>query len=399
MMSSDLMARLAASLNEHIAEVRWPVAEALSGCRMIACIPARNEEARIGAALASLGETLAPSDGIVVIVNGSDDATAAIAAAKLAALPQRAVLADVTFHQGRGSAPLARRLAMDIAHMLAPEAALFSFDSDSRATPELADAYAAELERGHHLVCGTISFDQNEAAHLPPADETAETLVREARQLTREIAARLDPDPDNPWPHHSNIGGANFVISGAAYRAVGGLPLPPSGEDRALLRLVRAHGLSLRYSERPHVITSCRIDGRAHGGLSDDLRLSRLCADPVVDEMLEPAAALALRHGTRRAFLAAPDAAARSGLLQGLGLGADEIRSAMAEPLPGLMWLAAEDASPLLRRKRLRRSELHPVLPGLKALKAELDEAPAGRPGSPAAAPSRPAPTPPPLPR
>ncbi|WMS44544.1 glycosyltransferase family A protein [Acuticoccus sp. MNP-M23] len=388
MIRDDYFADVPASHHADVAQTHWHARAAHSGCELIACVPARDEEDRIGDALASLARTLKPSDGIVVVVNGSSDATCAIAAAHLAAIAQPSCLAEVTFAEGRGSAPLARRIALDAAHKEAPAAALFSFDSDSRCAPDLRCAYAVELARGYDLVCGTIGFDPEEAAMLPPADADAETLVREARHLTREIAARIDPDPFNPWPHHGNIGGANFVITGAAYRTVGGLPLPPSGEDRALLRLVHGHGLAVRYSDGPHVVTSCRIEGRAHGGLSDDLRFSRLCADPVVDEMLEPAETLVLRHCARRAFLAARDQAARAEILKGLGLGAEEIHAALGQPLPGLMWLAAEDTSPALRRTRLRRSDLRAVLPGLKALKTELDAEEAGRHGSLAGAPS-----------
>src|SRR5579862_6595852 len=51
--------------------------------------------------------------------------------------------------------------------------------------------------------------------------------------LLTEIAAILDPEECNPWPHHSTISGASVALTRRIYRQVGRLPLVPLGEDKA----------------------------------------------------------------------------------------------------------------------------------------------------------------------
>jgi hypothetical protein len=85
----------------------------------------------------------------------------------------------------------------------------------------------------------------------------------------------------------------------AAYRAIGGLPYVPFGEDRALVAAVERAGLRVRHDPDVRVITSGRLIGRAAGGVADTIRLR--CEDPdaFCDAYLEPAW-IAWRRATAR---------------------------------------------------------------------------------------------------
>lgn len=331
---------------------------------LCACVPACNEERLIGRSLLALDAALDEGDGVVVLANGCRDASARTAQDVLQGWTRPWLLLQCEWHAGQGSAPRARRLAMDIATTLSPDALLLSTDGDTLAANGLAGAYRAAFARGGDLVCGTIDFIAEEAALLPQADPAGEYLLREYRAVSREIAEMLCPDRDNSWPHHGNIGGANFAITGKAYRAVGGLPTPPSGEDRALRRRVLGLGLRVLYVDTARVATSPRLDGRARGGLADELQRNRTEADPIVDELLEAPETLLLRMCALRDFLAAQDVAARRSVLAGIGIQGKELDE-LAEKGERRAFHMAEDVSPILARRVLRLSDLAHHLPDL----------------------------------
>lgn len=335
---------------------------------LCACVPACNEERLIARSLVALDEALDDGDGVVIVANGCRDGTALVAHDAMQGWTRPWLLLQCDWQPGQGSAPIARRLAMDIANALSPDALLFSTDGDTLAAKGLAQAYRAAFARGGDLVCGAIDFLPEEAALLPQADPAGEYLLREYRAVSREIAQMLFPDNDNPWPHHGNIGGANFAITGQAYRAVGGLPTPPSGEDRALRRTALGLGLRVLYVDTARVATSPRLDGRARGGLADELQRNRTEADPVVDELLEAPETLVLRICALRDFLAAQDIAARRSVLEGIGVPGGRVEK-LAQRGDRLAFHMAEDASPVLARRALRLSDLARHLPELLTIR------------------------------
>lgn len=340
---------------------------------LYACIPACDEERLIGRCLVALDGSLQDGDGVILLANGCRDATAPAALTIMRGWTRPWLLLRCNWRAGLGTAPLARRLAMDIAHALNPEALLVSTDGDTVAGEGLARAYRAAFARGADLVCGGIDFLADEAALMPQADPHDEFLLREYRAVSREIAQMLFPDTDNVWPHHGNIGGANFAISGKAYSRVGGLPTPSSGEDRALRRMVLGLGLRVLYVDTARVATSPRLDGRARGGLADELRRSRTETDPIVDEALEAPETLYRRTCALRDFLAAGDVASRRSILAGLGIEDDRLED-LAEQGGRHAFHLAEDASPFLARWPLRLSDLARHLPNLMALRAAIAE-------------------------
>jgi hypothetical protein len=88
-------------------------------------------------------------------------------------------------------------------------------------------------------------------------------------------------------------------IAADAYRAIGGLPKTPVGEDRALIAELMRRGARIRYSNEIEVIISARLQGRAPGGVADTLRFRSERPDAACDESLEPYAIAERRAAAR----------------------------------------------------------------------------------------------------
>lgn len=128
---------------------------------------------------------------------------------------------------------------------------LANTDADSHVSPGWLAGMVEEADRGAHLVIGTVTPDPG----LPDAI----------------VAAWLAKHPRRD--DHPHVHGANFGIRADAYKALGGWPLLPSGEDQALADRARAAGhLRIRRSARLPVHTSVRLEARAPSGFSSYLR-------------------------------------------------------------------------------------------------------------------------------
>ena len=114
-----------------------------------------------------------------------------------------------------------------------------------------------------------------------------------------ELIHKLDPDPDNQWPHHNQTSGASLAILRRVHDEIGGIPAVPVAEDRALARCVAQHDYRICYCAEARVVTSCRLIGRAGGGMAEALRIRAGGGDYLIDEALEPAHLVLLRAKTR----------------------------------------------------------------------------------------------------
>ncbi|TPW28173.1 glycosyltransferase [Pararhizobium mangrovi] len=348
--------------------------------RIIVCVPVRNEADRVGRCLKSLSEAFGAEAHVLLLVNDTDDGTQAAIEAASSRLACGITVVDVGWRNGCGSAGRARLLAMAIAHRLAPGAILYSTDADTLVAPDTMTVLDGHFAEGFDLVCGRIGFIAEEAALLEAVDPARDAAIRAYRETTRHIAALLFPDPDNPWPHHGNIGGANFAITADAYRRIAPLPVVASGEDRLLRRHCEAHGMRITYSNALRVETSCRLDGFTQGGLSAELTRNRHEADPEVDEMLERPSELLRRLRLRYLMEHENDRQRVAKCLAARGMTPEHAaRLADLEPRT-LAWLRVENELACLRRERLRFSAMKRYLPGLERLHRRIEEASRDRP-------------------
>ncbi|MBB2187106.1 glycosyltransferase [Gluconacetobacter liquefaciens] len=340
-------------------------------------IPARDEEGRILSCLEACRVAMArwPQPGVIALLvnnTGDDTAARALAWARKIGAPLR--LAEWRFPDATAHAGTARRTAFDFARaQLGTGGYLLTTDADSRPAPDWVHASLAPLAAGRAaMVCGTIELDPSEFAQLPPW-ATANGAVEDLYGRTaRELASLLDPDPLNPWPFHGTISGANLAMSVAAYDRIGGAPIVPHGEDRALVRRFLDHDLPVLYSDAPHVVTSCRLEGRAPGGMADTIASRLAGGQHWCDESLEPAQQTWFRaHVRARLRRAFRDGRQRDAALSEAGLSAGQRRTAPTFTCFGALWAFVETTSPRLARRRMSWEDMAAELPLLEALRDE----------------------------
>ncbi|MBU2340892.1 MAG: hypothetical protein KKE77_06570 [Alphaproteobacteria bacterium] len=272
------------------------------------CIPVNNEAERLPGVLAALSRAAArvAAQGLFVfVVNDTQDASRSLIARWAARSGAAYLLLDLTFAPPARNAPHARRLALDIAHACAPAAALLTTDADTSVGSGWIADNLAELARGAALACGSIGLDQAELRLLPAhvrAIGEAENEYFAATEALWSIWTGPDAAPLN-----IRASGASLGIAPAAYAALGGLPTPPAGEDRALCARMRRMGLRVVQMPAHDTLSSARLASRAAHGCGDTLRQRAREADPPCDDLLLPLSALRHLAGVWNALEAAPD--------------------------------------------------------------------------------------------
>ncbi|WP_209428314.1 glycosyltransferase family 2 protein [Pararhodobacter sp. SW119] len=337
-------------------------------------IPARNESKRIEACLHALADAIAQAGrtvGVIVCVNDTIDDTAVRAAAVLRARALPNIVLDLYFAPGTGGVGRVRDLGMKLSQRIPqPPKMLMTTDADSRADPAWIAANLTEL-RDAHVVFGTIIPDAEELAQIRPLLPRYSLAEEEYARAAVRLVNRLDPLPHDPLPSHRNRSGASIALTTEALGRLGGIPWQPLSEDRALALRAEALDLRVRHASAPQVVTSCRLQGRAEGGMATTLRVRCSQDDPFCDDWLEPAEALARRYRTKgrlRALWPAPSPVwwlARELLGPAPGL----------QPVPrpdrfktfGAFWQNLEAIHPALRRHPLRQSHAARELPLLLA--------------------------------
>ncbi|GAA0604038.1 glycosyltransferase [Craurococcus roseus] len=329
-------------------------------------VPARDEADSLRSCLEALarqlgghGWAIEPSAfAVLVFANNCTDATARVAREFAAGSPVRVAVLQAALPPERSHAGGARRGAMDAAAALLedrPGAALLSTDADGRVAPDWLAANLAALAAGADAVAGAIGFDAAELAALPPALRAREEREAAYAALLDRMAWLIDPDPHDPWPRHGIHSGASMALTLDAYRRIGGLPAVPVGEDRALFDAVRRAGMRVRHCPEARVTVSCRLVGRAPGGMADTLLRRDLDAAAPTDTRLEPAADAFWRFRCRRVFRRAQSGAGRPGdvlrLSFALRLPTEAVARAAREPRFWQAWHALEGASPALARR------------------------------------------------
>jgi len=343
----------------------------------LVCIPARNEADRIADCLNALAaqrdRSGAPLDldsvSILVLVNNSDDGTAAVARAWAGRSALRVEVRDLRLPEDQAHAGGARRAAMEAGAAAlgsrnigsgnggSGTGILCSTDADSRVSPTwLIDVWDAF--EGVDAVAGVVEFDPLEAAsrHFP----RARSLEDRYAALQAEVIACIDPEPHNPWPNHIWTWGANFAVTADAYRAVGGLPSQPLAEDRAFARALRRRDFKIRHTPDVRVVTSCRDQGRAPGGLADLIRTYAEDETYPCDAELEPLRTVKTRADLRRRLRSLDPGLPGEviALAKAFGVAVETVEQAMRMPAFGERWSVLEEASPHLVRQRLRPTQL-----------------------------------------
>ncbi len=237
------------------------------------CVPARNEADRLPRLLDALAAQDLPGTILVALcINNSDDGSAEAALRAAAAHGSRLALSidECRFADRDAHAGAARRRAMACGVALlddADDAVLLATDADCRPPPRWIGANLAALDTGVDIVGGRIDIDESE----PLGEAAAALRARWDRYwaAVRAIEDAVDPCAWDPAPRHGDHTGASLAITVARYRAAGGVPAIPLGEDRALVAAAIASGGKLAHPDAVWTRVSPRRDGRAPGGMAD----------------------------------------------------------------------------------------------------------------------------------
>ncbi|MFG6560526.1 glycosyltransferase [Sulfitobacter sp. 1A15299] len=261
-------------------------------------IPARNEAERIGACLSALAPQCNDRVRVILVVNNTDDDTAKIAKAAAGRLGIDLTVLDLTFPPGMGVGA-ARRKGCAVALEQMPHLRqILTTDADCRVSADWVARSIHHLQRFDAL-CGRVTLNPEEAATLAPQDPMLEAHEMAYRRLVLALYARHAPNCADLQDSHGEAPGASLGFTREAYEAVGGFAPIPCGEDRAIIRAARAAGLRVHHADDLWVEASCRLVGRAAGGMADTLRIRLSGANYLADDCLPDAGRLLdqLRRG------------------------------------------------------------------------------------------------------
>ncbi|KAA0890804.1 glycosyltransferase family 2 protein [Pusillimonas sp. ANT_WB101] len=211
------------------------------------CIPAHNEEACIDSCLASVARAASyaglagePVEVVVVLDHCSD-----LTAMRAAAWRVRQL---TTSYRNVG---LAR--AAGAAHLIGMGARWLAFtDADT----QVGETWLYDqVELRAAVVCGTVGVLDwsSHGGHAQRAQAQFQTSYQ---------------DKDG----HRHVHGANLGVSALVYQKSGGFHALACGEDQSLVDRLEQAGVSIAWTSRPRVVTSCRAYSRVEGGFATALR-------------------------------------------------------------------------------------------------------------------------------
>lgn len=240
--------------------------------RPCVCVPARDEAERLGRLLSALAaQDWRGVIPVVVALNNTTDASRYIVSACQRKHGGRLDirLDEHDFEPTLAHAGSARRRAMDIGAAwlgAGPGGVLLATDADARPPANWLTANLAAIAAGADVVGGALVLDDAE----PVTDRVAarRALLDLYWRAVRAIEDEIDPRPWDPAPRHGDHTGASLALAVEAYRAAGGVPAIPVGEDVALVNAIVARGGLLAHPANVWVRVSPRLDGRTPGGMA-----------------------------------------------------------------------------------------------------------------------------------
>ena len=232
----------------------------------VVAIPARDEAARLPTALQALAADETVRD-VIVIANGCTDGTARFARTGHPGL-RVAVLETGALPGGVGEA---RRLGMQAALDAAPQATILATtDADCRVGPNWGAITIDTLWRAD-AVCGRIVAEPAEFARLPPLVRRHGAMEEIEALLAAELEGLRHPLPHDPLPRHGQTPGASLAFRTSAYLAAGGFEAIRCHEDRRIVARIEAAGGRVARPRDLFITASCRLTGRAPGGMADTI--------------------------------------------------------------------------------------------------------------------------------
>ncbi len=244
--------------------------------RISVVVPARNEEALVGACLTALAEqeVIRPEEyEVLLILDHCTDGTEDRAREVSESYPKLRLL----YLEGPGKgAGQARRVGMEAAYtrlkgLGRPEGLIASTDADTVVAPDWLSAQLAAAGRGARAIGGRIELGDGGAA-LP--EGVWGWRAEQGRERHQRVISELSSGGDAGSAEHWQFSGASLSLTAETYGKIGGLPPQAALEDEYLERTLHQHAIPIERPLSVKVSTSARLVGRAHRGLSRDLSLA-----------------------------------------------------------------------------------------------------------------------------
>jgi hypothetical protein len=297
-----------------------------ANCAAIVIIPARNEEAGLGATLDGLGAQVdvagsplaKESFEILLLLNNCTDNSMAVAQAWKAAHPgialhiverrltrkyahvgmARRMLMDTAWRRLTRTARLTHTFSSDLAARSAK--AILSTDADTVVAPDWIARNLRALREGADAVGGAIRLKPGDLERLPSAARQAYLRDQRYQRLVAELEDLIDPQAGDPWPRHLEHFGASLACRPEMYARAGGVPPISQLEDVAFVDQLRRMDARLRHDPKVVVHTSSRMHGRVGAGLSKQLSLWQRMSERGEEHTVLSAAWLTHRFGVLR---------------------------------------------------------------------------------------------------
>jgi hypothetical protein len=261
-----------------------------NGLQMRVVIPARNEQQSIEQALDALrgqvdlaGAPLAPDCFDVTVlstdVNGNTAMTARAYAERHPAFPLR-----VLERASAGEVPLGearRSLIEDACARFDAEGQIgivASTDAHTMVAPDWIAATLDEFARGADAVGGRIILSPEDLDQMDPELRRAHVQDTGYHLLLAELGARVDPNPDDPFPCHYQHQGASLALRTDIYRRAGGIP-NAGNPDESLYEALERIDARIRHSPNVRATTTARCTG-----LLEDWAVTAISRQPLLVE-------------------------------------------------------------------------------------------------------------------
>jgi len=263
------------------------------GLQACVVVPARDEEALVGACVRALAAQEGVEPGaheLLLVLDRCTDATEARARAAAGALALHVL------HATEPGVGAARRLGMDLAcerlHAVGrPHGLIACTDADSEAAPDWLAVQLAAVADGARAIGGRAAMADADVAALGP-----EIRARRDRDAAARLARAREHAAPGTRTEHWQFSGASMALTAEAYRLAGPLEPRTGLEDEALERMLRRCGVPVDRLLGVRVTTSARLAGRAPRGLALDLRRARWLAERRFDGAAYRAGELAERR-------------------------------------------------------------------------------------------------------
>ncbi len=263
----------------------------MSPVRAAIIIPARNEAARIGDCLAALAAQDRAGFAVVLVANGCTDDTVRVAQSVAATTELRVEIVEPTLPAGAGVGT-ARRIGCAYAlNTWTNLTALLMSDADCRVASDWVVRNLSHLEHAAG-VCGKVEPSADEISVLDDIDALPAEMEARYEWLVTTIYRHYCPGPCGLAGDHGAAAGASLAFRPDAYRSIGGFADMAVGEDRDIVRRLKKAGHGVWHAGDVRVSASCRLDGRARGGMAAALRMRVEHRDYLIDDSLPPAAKL-----------------------------------------------------------------------------------------------------------